>query len=82
MASLSPKPLSSPLPPIVCAEREHLWDLYIQAVRDIVSLLDYEMKAMTGGASLDRVDLALELARSTKNKNKQAYLLHIQEHGC
>ena len=54
----------------------------MQAVRDIVSFLDYEAKAMIGGASLERVDLALDLARSTKNKNKQAYLLHIQEHGC
>ena len=56
--------------------------MYIQAVRDIVGLLDHEVKAISGGASLERVDLALELARSTKNKNKQAYLLHIQEHGC
>ena len=56
--------------------------MYMQAVRDIVSFLDYEAKAMIGGASLERVDLALDLARSTKNKNKQAYLLHIQEHGC
>jgi hypothetical protein len=82
LASPSPKPLSSPVPPKVCPEREHLSDLYIEAVRDIVSLLDYEVKAIAGGASLDRVDLALELARSKKHKIKQAYLLHVRVHGC
>jgi hypothetical protein len=74
--------LSSPVPPTVCPEREHLSDLYVEAVRDIVSLLDYEVKAIAGGASLDRVDLALELARTKKNKIKQAYLLHVHVHGC
>jgi hypothetical protein len=66
----------------VCPEREHLWDLYIKAVRDIVSLLDFEVKAIAGGASLERVDLALQLARSRKSNIKQAYLHHVQEHGC
>jgi len=54
----------------------------MQAVRVIVSLLDYEVKAMTGGASLERIDVALELARSQKSKIKKAYLHHLQEHGC
>ena len=65
-----------------CAERNLLSELFLEASRDIVSLLDAEMKAISKGASVEGVDLALELARSKKNKIKQAYLLHIQVHGC
>ena len=74
-ASSSPKP-------IFCLERKLLSDSFVEAARTIVRLHYAESDALIHGESLERFDEALELARRKREQVKQAYLLHIQTHGC
>ena len=68
--------------PAFCPFRQPLADLLIAAVRDITELQDAELEALLEGTTLERFDVALDAARSKKDKIKEEYLLHVQEHGC
>ena len=57
-------------------------DLFLEATRDLVALHDAEAQALIQGASLDRFDLAIKLARYKKDEIKLAYQLHVRKHGC
>ena len=57
-------------------------DLFIAAVQDIMELQEAELEALREGTSLERFDVALDAARSKKDKIKQGYLLHVQTHRC
>ena len=66
---------------IVCPEKQALTDLFIAAVRDIMALQDAEVQAAREGKSLEGFDLALNAARSKRDRIKRELLLHVQEHG-
>jgi hypothetical protein len=67
----------------ICAEKLHLSDLYIEAVREIMQLEDAEISAViNGGVGLERFDLALRVAREKRDRAKLAFTLHLQQHGC
>jgi len=65
-----------------CSEKKALADLFVEATRDLVALHHAEAEALTQGATLDRFDLALKLAREKKDEIKLAYQLHVRKHGC
>jgi len=67
---------------IVCPEKKALMDLFIAAVRDIMALQDAEVQAMREGKSLQGFDLALDAARSKRDRIKREFLLHVHAHGC
>ena len=79
-----PEPLfcSSSQKPLFCPERKLLSDLFVEAARDIVTLLYAEATALTQGAGVERFDVALARARRKKDTIKLAYQLHVQVHGC
>ena len=68
--------------PESCPERQALTDLFIAALRDIMSLQDAEAQAVREGKGLEGFDLALDTARSTRDRIKRELLHHIQAHGC
>ena len=71
----SPKPAFCPL-------RQALADLFIAAGGEITELQDAELEALREGTSLERFDVALDLAQSKKDQIKQEYLLHVKTHFC
>src|SRR5579862_6540956 len=72
MASRAVSPKAS-----ICAEKQHLSDLYIEAVRQIMQLEDAEIAAViSGGVGLERFDLALQVAREKRDRAKLAFTLH------
>jgi len=56
--------------------------LFIAAVREIMALQDAEMQAVREDKSLEGFDLALDAARSKRDRLKREILLHVQAHGC
>jgi len=68
--------------PALCPVKQGLMDLFLAAVRDLIELQEAELEALQENTSLARFDVALEVARSKKDKIKEGYLLHVQTHGC
>lgn len=67
----------------ICAHTQRLGEAFIRAVREVMQLQDLEIAAVRNdGEGLARFDLALRVARTRRDAAKQAYLLHIQQHGC
>jgi hypothetical protein len=70
---------------LFCPERKLPSDLFVEAARDIDTLLYAEPTALTKGAkraSVESFDVALVAARRKKDRIKLAYLLHVEVRGC
>jgi hypothetical protein len=53
------------------------------ATRRLQELHDLEISALVEGKpGLDRIEMALKLARGRRDQARKAYLLHIAMHGC
>jgi hypothetical protein len=72
---------TTPRPPF-CVEKWRLSDAFLEAARDIVRLQNAESKAVAEGTSLERFELAVNIARERKDAAKLAYMLRVQSHGC
>ena len=67
----------------ICAEKRRLTDTLLYAVRELQALHDREIEhIVSGGNGLDRLDLALKLARKRRDQAKGALLLHVGWHCC
>ena len=55
----------------------------LYAVRELQALHDREIEDLVrGGIGLDRLELALELARKRRDEAKAMYLVHVRAHCC
>jgi hypothetical protein len=61
--------------PAVCPVKQGLTDLFLAAVRELMELQEAELVALQEGTSLARFDVAMDAARSKKEKIKEEYLL-------
>lgn len=69
--------------PQVCAEKKRLAHLFIEAVREVMTLQEREMtEVVREGIGLQRFELAIERARSKRDCAREAYQLHVQMHCC
>lgn len=67
----------------ICSEKQQLADAFHEAVRDLMALQDQQLAALCAGRDgLDRINLALTVARLRRLQAKQRYLLHVEKHGC
>ena len=67
----------------ICAEKQHLTDVLLQACHALTELLDREVASlMRGGMGLDRFDIAMTRARQRRHDAKLALVSHSLEHGC
>jgi len=66
-----------------CAEKHRLEDEFITAIREVVSLLDQQSRALIEGDSeFFHFDLRLHLAHEKKDEAKYALIAHIEAHHC
>jgi hypothetical protein len=66
-----------------CEEKKRLIDSFVSAVREMNSLQDQQIEAMTkGDPDLGRFDLLLHAASEKKNQAKYDWIAHVEEHGC
>lgn len=79
---LNGRAVTPPPKPALCPQKKALTDLFIAAVRDLMELHAAEIEAIQEGTSLDRYEVALDVARSKRYSAKQALMLHAQVHGC
>jgi predicted RNA-binding protein with RPS1 domain len=70
------------LNPWVCEERQRLAADYVQAVRDVMQLHDWEAKKIVCGEEAPRINIALRAAQEKRERAKHSLLDHIAEHGC
>jgi hypothetical protein len=67
----------------MCPDKQRLTDAIVQTNRTLQELHDREIRALVEGKTgLDRIDIALKLARQRRDDAKLEYLRHTQSHGC
>jgi hypothetical protein len=75
--------MASQARPAFCPDKKRLLNLFAEAAREILRLETEEMKVVTEGKpGLERLDLALTVARENRDRAKLAYMLHVQQHEC
>lgn len=76
MATLAPSPA-------VCAEKQRLTAVFVEAVHELMELEEREVSALTSGDDgLDAFDSALRHARKRRDTASRLYVLHVRTHGC
>jgi hypothetical protein len=69
--------------PQICAEKKRLAHVFVDSIRTVMGLQAREIAEVAReGVGLQRFALAIERARSRRDEARQAYLLHVQVHGC
>jgi hypothetical protein len=67
----------------VCSEKLELQNRFLNAVREMASIQNEQVKSVIQGDSdFGRFDLLLHMAAEKKRETKYALMSHIEAHGC
>ena len=67
---------------LLCLEKQRLLEVFSQAVHEAMTLQQQQVTDLVNDADFSRFDALLLLANEKKVQAKQAYLQHVDEHGC
>jgi hypothetical protein len=66
-----------------CEESRRLLDAFSRAVKELLVLRDRQFVAVVeGDAESARFDPLIDMAKEKKQQAKEAYLRHVEAHGC
>ena len=68
--------------PSGCAEHNRLLDEVAAAIREVLKLHDQQVQALIAGDPDSQFDLLIQGAIETKHRARNAYVSHVEEHGC
>ena len=67
----------------ICAEKQRLSEQLFEKIRTIAHLQSGQATNLVdGGLGLPQIDVSLKAARENWDRAKEAYILHVREHGC
>jgi hypothetical protein len=66
-----------------CLKRQRLLDAFWEAIQQLTMLRDQVVAAMISGYDdFARFDLLIHIAQQKKNQAKDAFICHVEKHGC
>ncbi len=66
-----------------CAERQKLLDAFCDATEQLTMLQDQQVAAViSADGDFTGFDLLIRLAHEKKSQAKNAYICHVEHHGC
>jgi len=66
-----------------CSARQQLWEVLLNATSDLFFLEREQLRAaLDGTIAPERFGTPLQNAQSRKHQAQNAYLEHIEQHGC
>jgi hypothetical protein len=73
-----------PLPKVAfCGKRQRLLDAFWDAMQQLTMLRDQVVAAIISGYDdFARFDLLIGIAQQKKNQAKDAFMCHVEKHGC
>ena len=74
----------SPLPKVAfCGKRQRLLDAFWEAMQQLTMLRDQLVAVLiSGDDDFARFDLLIHTALQKKNQAKDAFVCHVEKHGC
>lgn len=66
----------------LCVERKRLLEAFTEAVHQVMLLQQQQVTDILNNDDSSRFDLLLDIANEKKEQAKQAYLQHVEKHGC